>query len=66
MMTFLNEKINDNSDEVKLEFVGESQKGKKIPILFFNRDNNNNNKVKVFFKQVFMEMNQQVQRVFYI
>ena len=49
MMTFLNEKINNNSDEVKLEFVGESQKGKKIPILIFNRDNNNN-KVKVFFQ----------------
>ena len=37
MMVFLKEKIANHKDEVTLDFVGESQKGKKIPILFFNR-----------------------------
>ena len=49
MMVFLKEKIANHKDEVTLDFVGESQKGKKIPILFFNRKNDNN-KVKVFFQ----------------
>jgi murein tripeptide amidase MpaA len=49
MMVFLKEKIANHKDEVKLDFVGESQKGKKIPILFFNRKNDND-KVKVFFQ----------------
>ena len=49
MMTFLNEQIANHSDVVKLEFVGESQKGKQIPMLFFDRKNSNE-KVKVFFQ----------------
>ena len=49
MMSFLKEHIANHEDEVKLEFVGESQKGKKIPILYFDRVSNNN-KVKVFFQ----------------
>ena len=39
MMGFLKEKIANHKDEVTLDFVGESQKGKKIPILVFNRKN---------------------------
>ena len=49
MMSFLNEQIANHSDVVKLEFVGESQKGKQIPMLFFDRKNSNE-KVKVFFQ----------------
>ena len=49
MMSFLNEQIVNHSDVVKLEFVGESQKGKQIPMLFFDRKNSNE-KVKVFFQ----------------
>jgi len=49
MMFFLNEKISQHAEEISLEFVGESQKGKKIPILFFDRANNTE-KVKVFFQ----------------
>ena len=49
MMFFLNEKISQHAEEISLEFVGESQKGKKIPILFFDRANNAK-KVKVFFQ----------------
>ena len=49
MMFFLNEKISQHAEEISLEFVGESQKGKKIPILFFDRANNAE-KVKVFFQ----------------
>ena len=48
MMSFLYDKISKHSNEVRIEFVGESQKGKKIPILFF--DKNNKEKVKVFFQ----------------
>tara|TARA_S200000501_G_scaffold44020_1_gene35632 strand:+ start:1851 stop:3374 length:1524 start_codon:yes stop_codon:yes gene_type:complete len=49
MMSFLNKQISNHADEVRLEYVGESQKGKQIPILFFDRKNNNE-KVKVFFQ----------------
>ena len=49
MMSFLYDKISKHSNEVRIEFVGESQKGKKIPILFFDRKNNQE-KVKVFFQ----------------
>ena len=49
MMSFLNKQISNHADEVRLEYVGKSQKGKQIPILFFDRKNNNE-KVKVFFQ----------------
>ena len=49
MMSFINTQISNHSNEVTLEYVGESQKGKKIPILFFDRKNNKE-KVKVFFQ----------------
>lgn len=49
MMLFLKEKIADHQNEVTLDFVGESQKGKKIPILIFDRKNTNE-KVRVFFQ----------------
>ena len=49
MMSFLNEQIANHSYVVKLEFVGESQKGKQIPMLFFDIKNSNE-KVKVFFQ----------------
>lgn len=49
MMLYLDNLITDNKDIVKLSYVGESQKGKKIPMLVFNRVNDND-KVKVWFQ----------------
>ncbi len=49
MMTFLNKYVSENEDLVSLTFVGESQKGKKIPLLVFNK-NNDEEKIKVWFQ----------------
>lgn len=49
MMVYLDKIIATHSDVVKLSFIGESQKGKKIPMLVFNRSNNED-KVKIWFQ----------------
>jgi len=49
MMSFLEKRIANHQHEVTLDFVGESQKGKRIPILIFDRKNEDK-KVKVFFQ----------------
>ncbi|HPI12962.1 MAG TPA: M14 family metallocarboxypeptidase, partial [Catalimonadaceae bacterium] len=40
MMTWLNQTIKPHSETVSLSFIGESQKGKKIPLLILTRKNN--------------------------
>ncbi|MFZ6051826.1 M14 family metallopeptidase [Halocola ammonii] len=38
MMAYLNERAEKHSDEMSISFIGESQKGKKIPMVHLNRD----------------------------
>jgi hypothetical protein len=40
MMTWLNQTIQPHGETVSLSFIGESQKGKKIPLLILTRKNN--------------------------
>jgi len=48
LMTFLNNLKNKFPDKMEIRFIGESQKGYKIPIVFLNSENKNN--LKVWFK----------------
>ena len=49
MMVYLDNIISKHNDDVTLSYIGESQKGKKIPMLVFNRLNNED-KIKVWFQ----------------
>jgi len=49
MMDFLNPLVNQNQDQVKLSFIGESQKGLKVPMLKFFEDNTQE-KIKVWIQ----------------
>ena len=40
MMTWLNQTIQPHGETISLSFIGESQKGKKIPLLILTRKNN--------------------------
>ena len=48
LMTFLNNLKNKFPDKIEIKFIGESQKGYEIPIVFLNSENKNN--LKVWFK----------------
>jgi hypothetical protein len=48
LMTFLNSLKNKFPDKIEIKFIGESQKGYEIPIVFLNSENKNN--LKVWFK----------------
>ncbi len=48
LMTFLNNLKNKFPDKMEIKFIGESQKGYEIPIIFLNSENKNN--LKVWFK----------------
>ena len=45
LMTFLNNLKNKFPDKMEIKFIGESQKGYEIPIIFLNSENKNNLKV---------------------
>jgi len=49
MMMFVNKLVAEHPKELTLSFIGESQKGKKIPQLVLNRENNKE-KLKVWFQ----------------
>ena len=49
MMTYINKLVAEHPKEIKLSFIGESQKGKKIPMLVLNKDNTAE-KLKVWFQ----------------
>ena len=49
MMHYLNKLVTAHPTEIKLSFIGESQKKKQIPMLVLNRDNGQE-KVKVWFQ----------------
>jgi hypothetical protein len=48
LMTFLTDLKNKFPDKMEIKFIGESQKGYQIPIVFLNSENKNN--LKVWFK----------------
>ena len=48
LMTFLSDLKNKFPDKMEIKFIGESQKGYQIPIVFLNLENKNN--LKVWFK----------------
>ena len=50
MMAFLKPIVDQNSDLIKMSFVGESQKGLKVPMLYINKDNDIKDKVKVWLQ----------------
>lgn len=49
MMNFINKLVAEHPKEIKLSFIGESQKGKKIPMLVLNKENTAE-KLKVWFQ----------------
>ena len=49
MMAYLNKLAQQHPDVIAITFIGESQKGKKIPMVTLN-NSNNYNKVKVWFQ----------------
>ena len=49
LMIFINDLVDQNPDLVQLQFIGESQKGKKIPLLILNNQNNRP-KIKVWMQ----------------
>lgn len=50
MMAFLQPIVDDNSELVKMTFIGESQKGLQVPMLHINKENGVENKVKVWLQ----------------
>ena len=51
LLTYIEEKVQKYPEIVSSNFIGESQKGKKIPIIYVNKKNNlNNNKVRVWMQ----------------
>ena len=51
MMTFLNDLQNSNKSLMSIRFIGESQKGKKIPLVTINNSKINSNKKIKFWMQ---------------
>ncbi|OYU83762.1 MAG: peptidase [Flavobacterium sp. BFFFF2] len=49
LMTYVNKLVAAHPKEVSLSFIGESQKGKKIPLLVLNKENGKE-KLKVWFQ----------------
>jgi hypothetical protein len=50
MMAFLNDLVKKHGQELSLKYIGESQKGKKIPILFLNRPQSQAKKLNVWIQ----------------
>ena len=51
LIEFIEEKTNTYPDFISYKYIGRSQKGKKIPIIYVNKKNNlNNNKVRVWMQ----------------
>ncbi len=50
LVQFCNSLVSAHSAEVKMQFIGESQKGKKIPMLVYNRPTSKEKKVKVWIQ----------------
>lgn len=50
MMAFLEPLVEQNAEIVKMTYIGESQKGLKVPMLNFSLNNNQDNKVKVWLQ----------------
>ena len=51
LIEFIEEKTNTYPDFISYKYIGSSQKGKKIPIIYVNKKNNlNNNKVRVWMQ----------------
>ena len=44
LLTYIEEKVQKYPDVVSSNFIGESQKGKKIPIIYIKNKNNNDEK----------------------
>ena len=51
LLTFIDEKVQKYPEIVSSNFIGESQKGKKIPIIYIkNKNNNDEKKIKVWMQ----------------
>ena len=50
LIAFLNKISEKHSDKVQLKYIGESQKGKRIPILYLSDNNKSQNKLKVWLQ----------------
>lgn len=50
LMAFIEEKVADHSNLISYRFIGESQKGKKIPILTLNNSSRVNTKIRVWMQ----------------
>ena len=59
LIAFLNKISEKHSDKVQLKYIGESQKGKRIPILYLS--DNNNSKNKPCISSGFLHMKENIQ-----
>lgn len=50
LLVFLNKHINNHKDVMSMTFIGSSQKGKEIPMVHFNKPNDNQDKIKVWIQ----------------
>ncbi|MEM6262732.1 MAG: M14 family zinc carboxypeptidase [Bacteroidota bacterium] len=50
MMGFLDKLVKDHPQEMELQFIGASQKGKKIPMVLLSREGGEESKVKVWMQ----------------
>jgi hypothetical protein len=50
LIAFLNKISEKHSDKVQLKYIGKSQKGKRIPILYLSDNNKSKNKLKVWLQ----------------